>query len=207
MLLALIIQMFPPVAGQAQVEADFQLQTYRELDAEYGLPYTRYIWVVGTNKIGFIPPKSWRISGSSDKRRLLFQHEGMKAAITMTLLSHSVIPPLPAPKEGEAGSQPKPPAGDAPKPEQWRKLLLDTFPGARVETEWESISNGARAITFDILHFPDGVRQHLRVVYVMRPTVVCEIVLRTGARISDFVGDFMTVVGTLDFSAERPVRK
>ena len=187
----------------AQLEADFQLQTFRELDAEYGLPFVRHVWIVGTNRVGFLPPANWRISGTPERKRLTFQHESMKASMTITMLPPSAIPALPEPKEGE-NKTPQP--GSAPTIQQWRMMAKEAFPDSKVEAEWESIASGARTITFDLLQFPEGVRQSIRLAYVFNGGVVYELLLRTGAVFSRYVGDFMAVLGTMDFAPDQQKR-
>ena len=138
-LLALMLQVGLHSGGAAQSESDFQLQTFRERDTDYGLSYTRMIWVVGTHRFGFIPPANWQISGSSEKKRLVFQHEGMKASMTMTVLPLSAIP---APADpSAAGLEIKVSAsGSAPTMEQWRQMARETFPDSKVEAEWDRSS-------------------------------------------------------------------
>lgn len=177
------------------VAQQFEIQQIRDTDPEYGNPFTRYLVVAGDKKLGLVPPEKWRMTGDNGKRRITFTHEQMKATITLTLLHPNDIPE-PKLKPGQ-----EPPApGSPPTPEQWREWVKENFVGAVVDKEWESIANGARALTFDMSYAAGGVRQSVRTAYVSRRGLHIELVLRTGGRISDYLGTYMGVLGSFEYN-------
>lgn len=186
------------VPAPAQSASGFQIQQVRELEPEYNRPYTRYILLSGTNRLGFVPPEQWRLTGDTEKRRVTLTEANMRASITLTVLAPESIPDI-TPKAGQEpnikpGSLPQ-----APSLDQWRALVMATFPGAKIEKEWESIANGARATTFELAQVTDGVRQNVRAAFIYRNGAAYQMILSTGANFADYIGPFMGMLGSFEF--------
>lgn len=131
------------------------------------------------------------------KRRVTFTQEQMKATITLTLLHPNDIPERKL-KPGEE----RPPSSAPPSVQQWRELAKEQFPGVHVEKEWQSIANGARALTFDMGYATGGVRQGLRVAYIAHRGQHCRVSGRFHGRIGVTRLRWLMADGHRPFSAQ-----
>ncbi len=165
------------------------LLTVTEKCPEYGIPITRYLWLVGDMRLNFLPPNGWNVQAGADAQQLLIQPDNLQAGFKVNITGVIATNQLPS-----VNGQPQ-------TLEQYLKQrTLARFPGAQIVEEFSLVANGDPAIIFDLqIVNASGTPVNTRVIYVVAAAHTLQVDLTTTGKLETYRGEMLSLLSSLRF--------